>query len=581
MDALPEFIVEKLQMESARLRAELDKQIEQHQQAFALVVAEALKAQSGAVPQKSAEGPSQLQPAPEESQLSQMMTTQAPSETRPAADEFQRQGSADLLFTGVIPVAPNGCIESEGQAKFESENSMMASEVRQMVIERKLTEQKLLAEEHSMSTLERIVGSRRFELGSAGLIVANTIIMGVNIQYKGFQTGYVLNVPAYDSPSVEVWPGAEAVFEQLESVFNISFIVELVVRFAALRTKSIHSGWMWFDTTIVTLGTLDWLGLMGNIGLDPSLMRLFRLLRLLRMLKLLQKLTALESLFVLIRSIKASFGALCWSFVLLLLMQLMMALLVCQLLAGFINDEFADVEKRQQVFIYFGTFTNSVLSMFEISLANWVPISRLLKNNVDEGWVVFFVIYRCMICFGVIKTISAVFIAETNKAAAEDMDIVMMKKHKEKAKYCEDLKRIFIDLDHDGNGVLSREEFEIITRDDFMKAWFGHLQIDTSDLDHLFQIFDSGDGRIQIEEFINGVQHMKGFAKSMDVLALVKMGNAHRLRIEEINNTLKRMPELISASQTVNMPALQEVIKKEVAKLMWLLQEKCLEDVSI
>eukprot|EP00747_Dinoflagellata_sp_TGD_P119330 gnl/TRDRNA2_/TRDRNA2_172999_c4_seq22.p1 gnl/TRDRNA2_/TRDRNA2_172999_c4~~gnl/TRDRNA2_/TRDRNA2_172999_c4_seq22.p1 ORF type:complete len:606 (-),score=93.26 gnl/TRDRNA2_/TRDRNA2_172999_c4_seq22:52-1869(-) len=566
---LQERIMEQLQQEFAilhqGLQAELSRQVAERKQECMLLMVKALKEHSLTRPQMDQAGLNNPQTASQERQMRGQDVLQTP--TSPLKGKVQTESPGVPIQSEVAQVRseskPSGNEENTtsdikdeeaDKPKGSEFGTLSAKKKAKLELEKKMKAQPLL----------RLINSQSFELASGGLIIANTMVMALAIQYNGFQAGYELNIQAYDSPKNRVWPGAETAFSYLNAIFNIGFIVELFIRLAALKIESFKSGWMWFDGIIVSLGTLDWLGL-GDVGFPPSLMRLVRLLRLLRMLKLLQKLSSLEALFVLIRSIKASMGALFWSFILLSIMQVMCALLLCQLLAGFIADETQDEDQRKWIFNYFGTFTNALVSSFELSLANWVPICRFLKTNVSEWWALFLVVWRCMVCFAVVKTITAVFISETNKAASEDMDIIMMKKAKERAKYCGELKKIFVDLDSDASGTLDRTEFAVIVQDDYLKAWFGKLQIDVADLDHLFDIFDDGDGNVDIEEFVEGVHRMRGYAKSMDVLALVKMANTNRLRIDEIVGTLKRLPDLISGPRMVNsMPAPQAGIKSEV-----------------
>lgn len=48
-----------------------------------------------------------------------------------------------------------------------------------------------------------------------------------------------------------------------------------------------------------------------------------------------------------------------------------------------------------QVFLYYGTFSRTTLSMFEILFANWAPACRVLVENVSEWFSLFFLAYRC------------------------------------------------------------------------------------------------------------------------------------------------------------------------------------------
>eukprot|EP00747_Dinoflagellata_sp_TGD_P047943 gnl/TRDRNA2_/TRDRNA2_145310_c0_seq1.p1 gnl/TRDRNA2_/TRDRNA2_145310_c0~~gnl/TRDRNA2_/TRDRNA2_145310_c0_seq1.p1 ORF type:complete len:612 (+),score=95.64 gnl/TRDRNA2_/TRDRNA2_145310_c0_seq1:41-1837(+) len=369
------------------------------------------------------------------------------------------------------------------------------------------------------NAFERFVRSNTFEYCSAMLIIACTLVMIVELQYEGLKTGYILKVRDFDEPGEKVWPHAEDAFWGTDLFFNSCFAVELTLRYWVMRRGAFSSKWMWLDTFLVSFGWLDFLGLL-QFGLDPTSVRVLRLLRMLRMLKVIKSFRAFQTLFLLVRSLQSSLGALVWSFVLLWMIQIGSGIFLCQLLQGFLVDESRDVEIRQKVFSYYGTFTHSFLTMFEVTLANWIVICRLLYTEVNEWYALFFILYRGCFMFAVIKVITAVFIAETTRCTNSDDDIAVTRKKKLQEVYVGKLQEVFKELDRSGDGSLSRCEFEPLINDALLQTWLNTLDIDTFDLEHLFEILDSGDGNIDMQEFIQGMSRVRGPAKSIDVLKL-------------------------------------------------------------
>mmetsp|Transcript_42608 Transcript_42608/g.92841 ORF Transcript_42608/g.92841 Transcript_42608/m.92841 type:complete len:120 (+) Transcript_42608:3-362(+) len=91
--------------------------------------------------------------------------------------------------------------------------------------------------------------------------------------------------------------------------------------------------------------------------------------------------------------------------------------------------------------------------------------------------------------------------------------------------YFRKLRALFQHLDISGDGLVSYEEFKSMLDKPEVKAWLSALEIDSHDLDVLFEILDDGDGQISLEEFTRGAVRVKGLAKSMDqvhVLAILK-----------------------------------------------------------
>eukprot|EP00747_Dinoflagellata_sp_TGD_P015628 gnl/TRDRNA2_/TRDRNA2_124467_c1_seq1.p1 gnl/TRDRNA2_/TRDRNA2_124467_c1~~gnl/TRDRNA2_/TRDRNA2_124467_c1_seq1.p1 ORF type:complete len:234 (-),score=22.73 gnl/TRDRNA2_/TRDRNA2_124467_c1_seq1:82-783(-) len=168
-----------------------------------------------------------------------------------------------------------------------------------------------------------------------------------------------------------------------------------------------------------------------------------------------------------------------------------------------------------------------MVTMFEITFANWAPICRLLVDNVSQWFGLFFIIYRCVLCFSLLSVITAVFISETMRIATSDKEVAVMKKSRAKKLLVKQLKRIFEELDFSGDGLVAWPEFEVLLHDDELKMWLSTLEIDVRDLELLFKMLDDGDGHINIDEFIRGVHDTMGPAKSSDVVKLLYV--THRL----------------------------------------------------
>ncbi len=79
-------------------------------------------------------------------------------------------------------------------------------------------------------------------------------------------------------------------------------------------------------------------------------------------------------------SIVSSVGALGWSMALLAIIQIIASIFMAQVLADFMLDDAQPLEPRVFVFKHFGSWTNAMLTMFEITLAPgaWGHIGRRL-----------------------------------------------------------------------------------------------------------------------------------------------------------------------------------------------------------
>merc|ERR1711953_495955 len=127
-----------------------------------------------------------------------------------------------------------------------------------------------------------------------------------------------------------------------------------------------------------------------------------------------------------------------------------------------------------------------------------------------------------MFCFGVVKVIAALFIAETNRLAAVDDELAVMQAQRKKTAYLQKLWDVFKELDSNDDGKITWHEFETLFHEERMRTWLTTLEIDVTDLHELFRILDDGDGCIGLEEFIRGVGRVRGQARSMDLIAVQK-----------------------------------------------------------
>lgn len=259
----------------------------------------------------------------------------------------------------------------------------------------------------------------------------------------------------------------------------------------------------------------------------------------------------LHALFVLVKAVRSSIGALVWSFLFLVAMQLAVGMILQQVLAIWIEDASNDIEARRRVFDYFGSFTRMMLTMFEITLANWVVTCRSLMKDVSEWLGLFYVVYRCLFCFGVLKVITAYFIAQTNRALAKDDDLVTIQQEYERMLFSKKVEAMFAHLDTSHDGYLTWEEFEAIKDSPLWRAWGDKLGLPMGDLVNLFEMLARSDGKVSANEFFNGMQRMKGYAKAVDMVWLLnevsKMMESNKAQIQELSDVSSRLSSVSSS----------------------------------
>ncbi|CAJ1405989.1 unnamed protein product [Effrenium voratum] len=192
----------------------------------------------------------------------------------------------------------------------------------------------------------------------------------------------------------------------------------------------------------------------------------------------------------------------------------MVAATLCR---GFLEDESQDLGLRNEVFKYYGTFSRTILTMFEILFANWSPPCRVLVENISEYFSIFFLVYRCIIGFAVLNVVGAVFVQQTMKIASTDEQLAFKQKERELASYTRKVKKLFQTMDVSGDGTINFEEFSKLVQSPMLQFLLSQLDLEYHDLLSLFEFLDNGDGQITLAEFIDGAAKLRGNAKALDI----------------------------------------------------------------
>eukprot|EP00927_Polykrikos_kofoidii_P045286 TRINITY_DN3920_c2_g1_i1.p1 TRINITY_DN3920_c2_g1~~TRINITY_DN3920_c2_g1_i1.p1 ORF type:complete len:592 (+),score=81.33 TRINITY_DN3920_c2_g1_i1:61-1836(+) len=353
------------------------------------------------------------------------------------------------------------------------------------------------------------------------LIGLNVIVMAMECQYTGFDLGHdSLDYRDY-RPAAETWPWAHDFFTAVEWTIGSFFVLEVVVMVAILRHRYLISPWNLFDLAVVS----SWLVLQfarGSSSINTTVLRAAKLMRLFRLLRLVRTIRVFDALHVILTSVKSSLQVLCWTLVLLSTMLVISALAVSQSIEEYIADTENPHSEREQVFVQWGSFSRSILTMLEVTLGNWGPPCRLLQDVVSEWWIVFFMGYKVVIGFAVVQVITSVFIQQTFKVVAEDEQVMIANRARAAEAYLKNLEHLFTVMDLSGDGHLSPEEIRLCFSDPTVRAWLEALDIEVDDACTVFALIDDGDGVITHAEFIDGIRRVKGPAKNSQVLTVLK-----------------------------------------------------------
>jgi len=373
----------------------------------------------------------------------------------------------------------------------------------------------------SSSFIGKTVESKTFNILVGLLILANGFVMAMRLELGG-KAGEIALGRREDDGS---WEDGEAVFNIVEHVFNILFVLELLLRATIMRLTLCTDPTSLFDVIIVAVSSIQ-LYILEPLNLkaggNVTLFRMLRFVRFVRVIGLVRVMKMFSDLRVLVQTCISSFKALVWSMVLLFLIMTMSGLFLCELLKEYIRDTDRSVEMRSWVYQYYGTSSRAIFTMFELTLSGcWPNYFRPLIENVSGFFVIFTVMYISGVVFAINTIIKALFLKETLVIASNDAEMMINEANKKKHRYVHKLEKFFKAIDTTGDGKLCYEEFEACMNHSEVKTWMQVLELEVQDARALFNLLDDGDGAVSHEDFLKGVMRLKGQARCVDVVAIM------------------------------------------------------------
>jgi hypothetical protein len=240
--------------------------------------------------------------------------------------------------------------------------------------------------------------------------------------------------------------------------------------------------------------------------------------------KLIRTVEQLDSLQLMTTALYASINALCWAVVLLFIMQSFVALILTAVFRSeYLQRTQLENSQKEELYEYFGTYARSMLSTFELMLANWPPICRFLSENLHEGWMVVVVSYKLTFGFAFVGVINSVFMQETLNVAVTDDNIMIKTRARAQTVHRQKMAKLLKLADTNRDGFLSLDEFEaVLDKNDMVKTWLESMDMETRDARLLFRLLDrNGDDKLSLDELSRGFGKLKGLAKSLDTQLII------------------------------------------------------------
>jgi hypothetical protein len=394
----------------------------------------------------------------------------------------------------------------------------------------------------TLRAIENAMASHWTEFIAAFLIILNVVFMVLEGQYRGAKIGYDLGVYSHYGSGAfleETGAPSERAFYVADVIFAVLFTIELLLRLVFLRSEFVCDPWGWLDISVVVVTDVMLIA-STTISVNVSAARAVRLARLLRIIRLARQITLFDSLYLMTTALKGSVSVLLWVVVFLFVVQTLFALLVANIVQDYYlssgGEEFFKTDAdKEEVFRYFGTYWRAMVSLFELMLANWPPICRLMMDTMHEPWSVFALCYKLVMGFAVIGVIFGVFTQETFRAAETDDMLLLKRKANQNKLHAMKMKNLFQMMEGEGNedmsGGIDVQQFKRVLKHPEFQLWLKAMDYDTSDAELLFYLIDTdGDGTLTIDELIKGMAMLKGTARNIDVKVLMRQSIIGRMQ---------------------------------------------------
>eukprot|EP00931_Biecheleriopsis_adriatica_P057036 TRINITY_DN33825_c0_g1_i1.p1 TRINITY_DN33825_c0_g1~~TRINITY_DN33825_c0_g1_i1.p1 ORF type:complete len:291 (+),score=51.80 TRINITY_DN33825_c0_g1_i1:3-875(+) len=251
----------------------------------------------------------------------------------------------------------------------------------------------------------------------------------------------------------------------------------------------------------------------------------------------------LKDLKTMLVSVISSFVAMIWAFVLLALVLFIAALMFIQLQASFLielrlKDEL-DTVPVEIIDKMFGSVFTGMLTLFMATTGgdDWINVWDVVsfeQAGMSQVALVGFIFFWH---FSMMNVVTGVVMEKAVRNAQPDRDELMMKQRRDDEITCQELSKLFKEMDSDGSGTLTMVEFVECLKVDEIASYFGTIGLSISDAEYFFSMLCEtvGSDVIYVEDFIQQCSHMKGQALSLDVIQVA-------WELQGIRRILESMP---------------------------------------
>lgn len=369
---------------------------------------------------------------------------------------------------------------------------------------------------------KRVLKSGLFDAGIGCVILLNCVSIGVeqSLELKGEHTEF---------------------FIVAEQGFIFIYMIEFGLRVFAHGFKTLKDNWVRFDTVLLVIAMLtNWLiqPFFGNVeGLGVLMvLRTARLLRLARAVRLLIK---FRELWMLVQGLMNSAYTMLYTLLILGVIIYIFSSVAIELITKNPMSDPSNGNERFATLVetFFPDLPSTMLTLVQFATLDSMNVIYMPLIQEMPILAIYFFSLILIVSIVLMNLITAVVVNSALESALKDKELIAVHEALEKKKMVQELRNLFLRLDHDMSGEITKDEIVNVSPED--RELLKHC-IPTEDPLEIFDQLDvDNSGSIGIDEFCDGV---------WQAISDKGKGNIDRKRTEKKIDMLRQQVDVMRAS---------------------------------
>lgn len=367
-----------------------------------------------------------------------------------------------------------------------------------------------------------LVMSRAFEFAMSMVIVLHTILVALEAERRAEEK----------NDDVPEWLAVS------DRCFLVIYCLELVLRAIACGRHFCASHWNLFDLLCVICGILG--ELLSSLGRrSASALQLLRTFRAIRVLRVLRVVIAFKPLYLLLATLTTCLHTLFWSSILLFAVLVIVSLVAMEIIRPELETAAAQGKFKEGsehgIVDAFCNLHHSIITFFGfMTLHSWDKV--MLPTMIELPWTTpIFIAFILLTTYGILNLVTANVVEAVLSFAQADEELSKKRLHDKKKFAQQQLLKTFKELDSDGTGCITWQEFmHNRGKDGQFNKIMDLLGLDEAKLGLLWQLLDQeGTGEVSYEDFVETMWQIQSDEQTWTLMRMYNLQRRMLTKIEE------------------------------------------------